>query len=294
MKLHGALTALATPLRNGKVDTEALERFVEDQIAAGIHGLVPCGTTGESSTLSHEEHVQVVRTVVAQAKGRVPVVAGAGSNSTQEAIDLVRACEELGADATLQITPYYNKPTQEGLVAHFRAIADATGLPMVLYNVPGRTACDLLPETVARLVEDPKIMGIKEATGDMERATRLRELCGDELSMLSGDDFTVLPFLAVGGDGVISVGSNVAPGLFADLCRAAAEGRWDEARALHYRQLPLSRALFMSSNPEPLKVALHMLGTMGPEIRLPLRELPEDHPARAELRRVLDTLEQRK
>lgn len=291
MKLEGAFTALATPMRDGKVDTAALERMVGEQIAAGIHGLVPCGTTGESSTLDNEEHVHVIETVVRVAAGRVPVVAGAGSNSTHEAIELSRECQRLGADATLQITPYYNKPTQEGLVDHFSAIAEATDLPMVLYNVPGRTGCDMLPETLARLADNPKVIGVKEATGDMIRAARIRELCGDALALLSGDDFTVLPFLAVGGDGVISVGSNVAPALFADLCNAAAEGRWDEARALHYRQLPLSRALFMSSNPEPLKAALHMLGRIGPEIRLPLRVLADDHPARAELRRVLESLE---
>lgn len=291
MKLNGAFTALATPMRDGAIDTPALERFVEDQIKGGIHGLVPCGTTGESSTLSHAEHVHVIETVVRCAKGRVPVIAGAGSNSTQEAIDLVHECEKLGADATLQITPYYNKPTQEGLLVHFRAIAASSGLPMVVYNVPSRTSCDLLPETLAQLAEDPKIVAVKEATGDMIRAARIRELCGDALSLLSGDDFTAFTLLALGGNGVISVGSNIAPGLFAGMCNAAAEGRWDEARALHYRQLPMARALFMSSNPEPLKAGLQMLGTMTAQVRSPLVELADDHPARAELRRVLDTLE---
>ncbi|MEM7151965.1 MAG: 4-hydroxy-tetrahydrodipicolinate synthase [Myxococcota bacterium] len=291
MKIKGALTALATPLKDDKVDVEALEALVEKQIAGGIHGLVPCGTTGESSTLSPTEHMLVVETTIKAAKGRVPVVAGAGSNSTHEAIELAQACEKLGADATLQITPYYNKPTQQGLIAHFGAVDAACGLPMVVYNVPSRTQCDLLPETLARLTESMKIAGVKEATGNMIRAARIRELCGEELSLLSGDDFTVMPFLAVGGDGVISVGSNVAPKLFSDLCTAAAEGRWDEARTLHYRQLPLSRALFSSANPEPLKAAMAMLGLIGPEIRLPLQVLAEDHPARAELRRVLETLE---
>lgn len=291
MKLNGAFTALATPMRDGGVDTAALEAMVAHQIDSGIHGLVPVGTTGESSTLTNEEHLHVIETVIRCTAGRVPVVAGAGANSTHEAIELTRECERLGADATLQITPYYNKPTQDGLVAHFEAIAACSGLPMVLYNVPARTGCDLQPETLARLVENPKVVAVKEATGDMVRAARIRELCGSELSLLSGDDFTLLPFLAVGGDGVISVGSNVAPALFAGLCNAAAEGRWDEARALHYRQLPLTRALFMSANPEPLKVALTMLGRIGPEIRLPLQVLPDDHPARAELRRVLDSLE---
>lgn len=291
MKLEGALTALVTPMRQGGIDTAALERLVETQIEGGIHGLVPCGTTGEASTLSHQEQLQVIEIVVKTVDGRVPVVAGAGSNSTDEACYLATACEKLGADATLQITPYYNRPTQEGLVAHFEAVAEACGLPMVLYNVPSRTGCDMQAETVARLCDNPKVAGVKEATGDMIRAARIRELCGDSLSLLSGDDFTLMPFLAVGGDGVISVGSNVAPALFADLCNAAAQGRWDEARSLHYRQLPLTRALFSSANPEPTKAALAMLGQMEPDLRLPLRVLPGDHPARAELRRILETLE---
>jgi 4-hydroxy-tetrahydrodipicolinate synthase len=291
LKLEGAYTALVTPMRGDGIDVAALERLVEDQIAGGIDGLVPCGTTGESPTLSHAEHLQVVRIVIAAARGRVPVLAGAGSNSTQEACDLARACKELGADGTLQITPYYNKPTQSGLVAHFTAIAEASGLPMVVYNVPGRTCVDLEPITLARLAEHPLVVGVKEATADMHRAARIRELCGEGFSLLSGDDFTVLPFLAVGGNGVISVGSNLFPGLFARLCRAARENRWDEARALHYRQLPLSRALFSVTSPEPVKAAMAMLGRCEPTIRLPLLPLPDDHPTRAELRRVLDTLE---
>lgn len=290
MKFKGALTALVTPMRDDGLDIDALERLVEEQIEGGIDGLVPCGTTGESPTLSHVEHLRVVETVVRAARGRVPVLAGAGSNSTREACDLARACRELGADGTLQITPYYNKPTQGGLVAHFTAIAEASGLPLVLYNVPSRTGCDLEPATLARLVENPLIVGIKEATGDMTRASRIRELCGDALALLSGDDFTVLPFLAVGGNGVISVGSNLYPGLFAGLCRAAAEGRWDEARALHYRQLPLSRALFSGNSPELVKAAMAMLGKMEPTIRLPLQTVPDDHPARALLQRAIDDI----
>lgn len=280
-------------MSDGKVDVAALERLVEYQLEGGIDGLVPCGTTGESATLDHAEHLLVVEAVVRAVGGRVPVLAGAGSNSTREAIELSRACEKAGADANLQITPYYNKPTQAGLVAHFEAVAEATALPIVVYNVPGRTGCDLQPETMARLCENPKIIGIKEATGDMTRAARIRELCGDELSLLSGDDFTVLPFLAVGGDGVISVGSNVAPAVFSGLCRAFFEGDIAQARTQHYRQLPLSRAMFASSNPEPLKAALHMLGISGPEVRAPLQVLSDDHPVRAQLRDVLDSLELR-
>ncbi len=294
MKLNGALTALVTPMRGEAVDTEALERLVEEQIEAGIHGLVPCGTTGESSTLSHAEQVHVVETVVRICAGRVPVVAGAGSNSTHEAIDLARDCERVGADATLQITPYYNRPTQDGLIAHFFTIAEACALPMVVYNVPGRTGCDLLATTLARLAENPKIIGVKEATADMIRAARIRELCGDGLSLLSGDDFTVLPFLALGGDGVISVGSNVVPNLYAQLCNAAAQGNWDEARRLHYRQLPLSRALFDGANPEPVKAAMAMLGKIEPDTRLPLQPLPAGHPTREHLAAALQSLELKK
>lgn len=291
MQFEGALTALVTPLRGDGIDVDALERLVEEQIAGGIDGLVPCGTTGESPTLSHAEHLQVVEIVVRAARGRVPVLAGAGSNSTREACELAVACKELGADGTLQITPYYNKPTQAGLVAHFTAVAEASALPMVLYNVPGRTGCDLEPATLATLSQHPLVVGVKEATGDMIRTARIRELCGDGFALLSGDDFTLLPFLSLGGNGVISVGSNLVPGLFAELCRAAREGRWDEARALHYRQLPLSRALFSVTSPEPVKAAMAMLGKMEATIRLPLQELADDHPVRAELRRVLDTLE---
>lgn len=292
MKFEGALTALVTPMREDGLDIAALERLVQAQLDAGIHGLVPCGTTGEASTLSHEEQLQVVEVVVKTVAGRVPVLAGAGSNSTDEARGLAVACERLGADGTLQITPYYNKPTQAGLLAHFDAVAQACGLPMVVYNVPGRTGCDLQAETLATLRErTPQVVGVKEATGDMTRAARIRELCGDELALLSGDDFTLLPFLALGGNGVISVGSNVAPELYAGLCNAVAEGNWDEARALHFRQLPLCRALFSSANPEPTKAALAMLGRIEPHLRLPLQILPDDHPGRAELRRVLEALE---
>ncbi len=292
MKFKGALTALVTPMReDGQLDFPALERLTQAQLDGGIHGLVPCGTTGEASTLSHEEQLRVIEVVVKTVAGRVPVLAGAGSNSTREACHLATECEKLGVDGTLQITPYYNKPTQEGLVAHFGAVAEACGLPMVVYNVPGRTGCDLTAETLARVAEHHNVVGIKEATGDMVRAARIRELCGEELALLSGDDFTLLPFLALGGNGVISVGSNVVPSLYADLCTAATEGRWDEARALHYRQLPLVRALFSSANPEPTKAALAMLGRIEPAIRSPLVVLPDDHPARALLRQALQTLE---
>lgn len=289
---RGAWTALVTPMRDGKVDVPALQALVEAQIAGGIHGLVPCGTTGESPTLSHPEHVEVVRVVVAAAAGRVPVLAGAGSNATREAIDLARSCKDLGVAGTLQITPYYNKPGQDMLVAHFSAIAEAVDLPIIVYNVPGRTGCDIKPETLARLAQStPAVVGVKEATGDMIRAAEVREQCGPDFAILSGDDFTLLPLLALGGDGVISVGSNLAPNLFARMCEAAAAGRFDEARALHYQVLPLLRALFGASNPVPVKTAMAMLGNCTPETRLPLQPLPDDSPLRASLRRELETLE---
>ncbi|MBL9099325.1 MAG: 4-hydroxy-tetrahydrodipicolinate synthase [Myxococcales bacterium] len=269
---RGALTALVTPLRNDRVDEPALVALVQRQLAAGIHGLVPCGTTGEASTLSTAEHLRVVELVVQTVAGRVPVLAGAASNDTREAIELARACKQLGATGTLQVTPYYNKPTQAGLAAHFTAIADASDLPLVVYNVPGRTGVDLLPETVADLARHPHIVGIKEATGDMVRAARIRELLPDpeRFDLLSGDDFTIFPFLALGGHGVISVTSNVAPHWISGLCDAAAAGRFDEARSWHYKQLPLARALFGQPNPIPVKSALALLGRCTAEMRLPL------------------------
>lgn len=289
---RGAWTAIVTPMRDGGIDVAALQGLVEDQIAGGIHGLVPCGTTGESPTLSHAEHVKVVRVVRDAAAGRVPILAGAGSNATNEAIELAAACKELGVDGTLQITPYYNKPGQDGLIGHFSAIAAAVDLPIIVYNVPARTGCDIKPETLATLSTTvPAVVGIKEATGDMIRAAEVREQCGPDFAILSGDDFTLLPLLSLGGDGVISVGSNLAPNLFSRMCDAAEQGRWDEARAIHYQVLPLLRALFAASNPVPVKTAMAMLGRCTAETRLPLQPLPEDSPLRARLRRELETLE---
>lgn len=290
MMFRGAFTALVTPFRDGRVDDAALVQLVEAQLAGGIHGLVPCGTTGESPCLSYAEHIHVIEVVMRATAGRVPVLAGAGSNCTREAIELSRACKELGVAGTLQITPYYNKPTQEGLVAHFTEIADAVGLPLVAYNVPGRTGVDLLPETLAKLAKHPLVVGVKEATGDMIRASRIRELCGPDFALLSGDDFTLMPFLAVGGDGVISVGSNLVPELFVGLCEAAREGRWDDARARHYAHLPLTRALFSTSSPIPVKHALAMLGRMTHEMRTPLVPLADDRPELVALRRELGAL----
>lgn len=289
---RGAWTALVTPMRDGKVDAAALQALVETQIKQGIHGLVPCGTTGESPTLSHGEHVEVVEIVTKKAAGRVPILAGAGSNSTTEAIDLAKICSKLGVAGTLQITPYYNRPEPEGLIAHFGAIAEAVDLPIIVYNVPSRTGCDIGPETLAELAKrTPQVVGVKEATASMVRTSEVREQCGPDFAILSGDDFTVLPLMALGGNGVISVGSNVAPGLFARMCEAAEAGRWDEARTIHYQLMPLCRALFTKSNPIPVKTAMAMLGHCAPEIRLPLQMLPEDAPERARIQKELESLE---
>jgi 4-hydroxy-tetrahydrodipicolinate synthase len=284
----GVITALVTPFRNDRVDEEALRRLVDEQIRAGIDGLVPVGTTGESPTLSNEEHIRVVELVVEEAKKRVPVIAGTGSNSTREAIDLTLAAKAVGADGTLQVTPYYNKPTQDGLYRHFKAVADATGLPMVVYNVPGRTGCDLLPDTIARLCEIPQMAGVKEATGNLQRASQIISRVGDRVSMLSGDDATVLPFYAVGGHGCISVVSNVAPADMAGMWDAAAAGDWDKARGLHYKVFPLSEGLFIEANPIPVKAALAMMGKIADEIRPPL--YPMTGANRDKVRKILADL----
>jgi 4-hydroxy-tetrahydrodipicolinate synthase len=268
--LKGVITALVTPLRNDRVDEEALRRLVDEQIAAGIDGLVPVGTTGESPTLTNEEHIRVVEIVVEETKKRVPVIAGTGANSTHEAIELTLAAKKVGADATLQVTPYYNKPTQDGLYRHFKTIAEAAKLPTVLYNVPGRTGCDLLPDTIARLCDVPMVVGVKEATGNLQRAAQIIARVGDRLTLLSGDDATAMPFYAVGGHGCISVVSNVAPAGMAAMWDAAAAGNWPKARELHYQLFPLSEGLFIEANPIPVKAALAMMGKIADEIRPPL------------------------
>ena len=284
----GVITALVTPLRNDRVDEEALRRLVNEQIASGIDGLVPVGTTGESPTLSNEEHIRVVEVVVREAKKRVPVIAGTGANSTHEAIELTLAAKAVGADGTLQVTPYYNKPTQDGLFRHFKTIAEATGLPMVVYNVPGRTGCDLLPDTIARLCDVPLVVGVKEATGNLQRAAQIIARVGDRMTMLSGDDATAMPFYAVGGHGCISVVSNVAPADMAAMWDAAAAGDWKKARELHYKVFPLSEGLFIEANPIPVKAALAMMGKIADEIRAPL--YPMTGANREKVRKILADL----
>jgi len=281
MQFTGAFTALVTPFKNGAVDEEAYRAHIEWQIEQGIDGLVPCGTTGESATLSHAEHVQVIKICVDQVKGRIPVLAGAGSNNTTEAVELARHAKDAKADGALLITPYYNKPTQAGLIAHFKAIADGVSMPFIVYNVPGRTSVNLLPQTVAALKKQVSdVVGIKEATGNLTQISEVIEFCGKDFTVLSGDDFTVLPTLAIGGHGVISVVSNVAPALMRKLCKAWRKGDVKKAQRLHYKLAPISRAMFMETNPIPAKTALGMMGRMKPELRLPLVNMCPENDAR--------------
>ena len=273
---RGSMVALITPMgENGEVDYEALHRLVELHIEQGTNAIVAVGTTGESATLDEQEHCDVIARVVEMAAGRVPVIAGTGANSTTEAISLTRCAKEAGADACLLVTPYYNKPTQEGLYRHHKAVAEAVDIPQILYNVPGRTACDMLPETVGRLAKIDNIIGIKEATGDLERLVRIRELCGSEFAVYSGDDATGCEMMLHGGDGVISVTANVAPNLMKQMCEAALSGNRETAVSLDERLSGLHRALFVESNPIPVKWAMAELGFCRPGIRLPLTWLSE-------------------
>jgi 4-hydroxy-tetrahydrodipicolinate synthase len=266
----GAFTAIVTPFKNGRLDEEAYRELIEFQVKGGVHGIVPCGTTGESPTLSHAEHKRVVETCIDQVKKRVVVIAGSGSNNTAEALELTQHAQAAGADAALMITPYYNKPTQEGLYQHYKTVASQTKIPIVVYNVPGRTSVNLLPETMARLAELPNIVGLKDATGDLKQGCKTLELCGDKITVLSGDDFTTLPLMCMGGMGVISVVSNAAPGDMAVMCNAFFKGDLAKARALHYKMWPLIEAMFIETNPVPAKTALKMMGKITGEVRQPL------------------------
>lgn len=277
MIFTGVLTALVTPFKANAIDEEAYRAFIEWQIASGIHGLVPCGTTGESATLTHAEHERVIEICIDQAAGRVPVLAGAGSNNTTEAIALAKFAKNAGADGALLITPYYNKPTQQGLYDHYSAIAKAVDLPLVPYNVPGRTGCNMLPPVVAKLAKEfSNIVAIKEATGDMKQASELFECCPSRFNILSGDDLTALPLIALGGNGIISVTSNIVPDRIVGMCNAALTGDMPEARAAHHALFPLSKAMFMVSNPIPVKTALALMGKMSAEMRLPLCPMNEN------------------
>lgn len=278
----GSITALITPFRNGVVDEAAFQSLVEWQIAEGTDGLVPCGTTGESPTLSHEEHNRVVSMCVEAAAGRVPVIAGAGSNSTNEAILLAKHAKESGAAAALSVTPYYNKPTQEGLYLHFKAIHDAVDIPIVIYNIPGRSVIDMSVETMARLAKLPNIVGVKDATNDLVRPVRTRLAAGPDFCQLSGEDATAVAFLANGGVGCISVTSNVAPGLCAALQDAWIAGDLAKVFVLRDRLAPLHDALFCETNPVPVKYAASLLGKCAPDARLPLAPISEAGKKRVE------------
>ncbi|ABQ24450.1 4-hydroxy-tetrahydrodipicolinate synthase [Geotalea uraniireducens] len=271
----GSIVAIVTPFKNGAVDEEKLRELVEFQIENGTDAIVPCGTTGESSTLDYEEHDRVIEIVVEQVKKRVPVIAGTGSNSTKEAIEMTSHAKTLGADGALLVTPYYNKPTQEGLFLHYKAVADAVALPQILYNVPGRTGVNLLPETVARLAEHKNIVAIKEATGSLQQASEIIDLCGDKIDVFSGDDFITFPMMACGAKGVISVTANIMPKEVAALVDAFFAGKMEEARQWHLKLLKISNAMFIESNPVPVKTAVALMGKCSAEVRLPLAPLAE-------------------
>ena len=281
----GAMTALVTPFRDREVDTRALEALVEAQIAGGINALVPCGSTGEAATLTHEEHLAVVRAVVRAARGRLPVIAGTGSNSTAEAIRLTRGAEEAGADAALLISPYYNRPTQDGIYRHYAAVADATGLPLILYNIPGRTGSNITPDTIARLARLPNIAGVKEASGNLAQVLEIIDESGADFGIYSGDDILTLPIMAAGGHGVIAVGANLMPRAYVELTDALLAGDLERARMQNHRLLPLMMALTLEVNPIPVKTALAMMGQCADEFRLPLT--PMSPGARVRLEDVL-------
>lgn len=280
--LHGSIVALVTPFRNGCVDENAYQDLVEWHIGQGTHGFVPVGTTGESPTLSHAEHERVVELCIEAVAGRRPVVAGTGSNSTEEAISLTRHAAKAGADAALVVTPYYNKPTQEGLYAHFKAIQDAVDLPIIIYNIPGRSVVDMTPETMGRLAALPNIIGVKDSSADITRPLQTAVTCGPEFNQLSGEDGNALAFRAHGGHGCISVTANVAPALCAQMHEAWEAGRPEEALALHRRLMPLHSALFCETSPSPAKYALSRMGRCEPDVRLPLVGLTDASKARVE------------
>ena len=276
----GSLVAIVTPFKNGKLDERALGDLIEWQITSGTHGIVPCGTTGESATLTHAEHDRVVAFTVEVVRRRVPVVAGTGSNSTEEAIALTKHAKAAGVDGALLITPYYNKPTQEGLFLHYKAVAEAVDLPLVVYNIPGRTGVNMLPSTIARLAVCPTVVAVKEGSGAVQQASEIIQLCGERLTVLAGDDALTLAMMAVGGKGVITVTANLLPTKMAQLVNAFREGRLEAARALHYELYPLFTALFYETNPIPVKEALHLMGKIAPEIRLPLCPMGNDNKAK--------------
>jgi len=285
---NGALSAIVTPFRDGEVDERALRDHIEWQIQSGIDGIVPCGSTGESATLTHAEHERVIKIAIEQTRRRVPVVAGTGSNATAEAIRLTTAAREIGADGALLLSPYYNKPTQEGIFRHYKMIASAVDLPLIVYNIPGRTASNIAPETFARLCEIRNIVGVKEASGLMDQVSDIHRLCGDRLTILSGDDGLTVPIMALGGKGVIATTSNVMPREMHDLAAAGLAGDFARAREIHYKIMPVMRNLFIETNPIPLKQALAFMGRCANELRLPL--CPMSAPAAEKLKAAMKEL----
>ncbi len=281
----GSMVAIATPFRDGKIDEKALGDLIEWHISEGTNAIVPCGTTGESSTLDYDEHYRVIEITIDVVNKRVPVIAGTGANSTDETIIMTKKAKEMKADGVLLVTPYYNKPTQEGLYRHYKKIAETVDIPIVLYNVPGRTGVNLLPQTVARLAEVKNIFGIKEATGDMKQVSEVIRLCGDRITVLSGDDFTTLTLLALGGKGAISVTANIAPGDVSAMCKAWDNGDIEETRRLHFKLEPLNHAMFIETNPIPVKTGLSMMGKIRSEFRLPLCPMSDIN--KEKLRKIL-------
>ena len=271
----GSMVALVTPFKDGKVDWQSLESLIEFHIENGTHGIVPCGTTGESATLSHEEHDAVIKAVVKNVNKRVPVIAGTGSNSTAEGVRLTRGAEKSGADGALMISPYYNRPTQEGIYQHYRKVASEVGIPIIIYNIPGRTGSKIEPETLARMADIKNIAGVKEATGSVDQAIDVMRLCGDRLAVYSGEDSLVFSLMALGGKGVISTVANVAPSQTAQLAEACLNGNWEKGRQLQFELIPLIRSLFSETNPIPVKTALSLMGKCSSELRLPLTAMAE-------------------
>ncbi len=285
-KFQGSFVALVTPFRNGNVDEPKLRELVEFHVTHGTDGIIPCGTTGESPTLSHDEHKRVVEVVMEAARGRIKVVPGTGSNSTAEAVELTRHAERAGAAGALVVNPYYNRPTQEGLYRHFRAVAEAVAIPVLVYNIQSRTAVNVETATLERLVRDVKnVAGVKEASGSLDQMSQVIAACGPDFSVLSGDDNITLPLLAIGGHGVVSVIANILPRETAEMVHAALDGDWKRARDLHYRLFPLARAAFLETNPIPIKEAMGMAGMIEPEFRLPMCRMSDAN--RERLRAVL-------
>jgi 4-hydroxy-tetrahydrodipicolinate synthase len=286
-RIRGSMPALITPMRNGNVEEAAFRRLVAWQIAEGSHGLVPCGTTGESPTLSHEEHMRVVELCVEEANGRIPVIAGAGSNSTEEAIALTRHAKSVGADAVLSVTGYYNKPTQEGIYRHYASIAEAVDIPILLYNIPARAVIDISVETMARLSKIANVIGVKDATANLARPTRERAACGEAWRLISGEDITALGYMAHGGHGCISVTANVAPKLCSQFQEACLKGAFEKALQLQDRLGPLHDAMFVEASPAPVKFAASLLGLCTDEVRLPL--IPATDDARGRVRQAMQS-----